>query len=258
MLRTLAISAVLAATAASSANAELFYRYTRNQPSNQWYSTIVAEYAPTSHRFKWEFTSGTQVNGFWLVVSPGPNPKGHPGELAIIYFDAKTLTANNSITPTATIYNYNGVNNASSWNDGAPTAGVQTPDRIWSSLDSGDAASIIQLSATDNGTSRRFVFEIDATAIQTHTPLYPNPNGDDWTGLAFGAKLGTWFHPMSGMTTSYGTDPSAANFNFLTSFGYAQQASFDTANLNTELLPAPGAVALLGFAGLAGARRRRA
>jgi len=258
MLRTLAISTLLAATAAGSANAELFYQYTRNQPSNQWYSTIVAEFAPSTNRFKWEFTSGTQVNGYWLVVSPGPNPKGHPGELAIIYFDAKTLTANGSITPTVTIYNYNGLNNASSWNDGSPAAGVQTPDRIWSSLNASDAASIMQLSATDNGTSRRFVLELNASAIQNHVPLYPNPDGDDWTGLAFGAKLGTWFHPMSGMTTSYGTNPDAANFNFLTSFGFAQQQPFDTTNLTTQLVPAPGAVALLGLAGLAGARRRRA
>ncbi len=257
MLRTIAISSVLAATAATCANAEVFYQYTRNQPSNQWYSSIVTEFAPTTNRFKWEFTSGTQVNGYWLVLSPGPNPKGHAGELAIIYFDAKALTANSSITPTVTIYNYNGLNNASSWNDGTPSAGVQTPDRIWSSLNASDAASVMQLSATDTGTSRRFVFEFDATAIQTHAPLYPNPNGDDWTGLAFGAKLGTWFHPMSGMTTSYGTDPSAANFNFLTSFGYVQQQSFDTTNLTTQLVPTPGAVALLGLAGLAGARRRR-
>lgn len=258
MLRTIALSAVVAATAATSADAELFYRYTRNQPSNQWYSTIVTEFAPTSNRFKWEFTSGTQVNGFWLVLSPGANPKGHAGELAMIYFDAKTLTANNTITPTVTIYNYNGLNNASSHADGSPAAGVQTPDRIWSSLDAGDAASIIQLSASDLGTSRRFVLEFDASAIQNHAPLYPNPNGDDWTGLAFGPQLGTWFHPMSGMTTSYGTDPSAANFNFLTSFGYASQNSFDTINLATQLVPTPGAVALLGLAGLAGARRRRA
>ena len=37
MLRTIAISAVVAAAAATSADAELFYRYTRNQPSSQWF-----------------------------------------------------------------------------------------------------------------------------------------------------------------------------------------------------------------------------
>jgi hypothetical protein len=119
----------------------------------------------------------------------------------------------------------------------------------------------MQLSATDNGTntntSRRFTVELDANIIQNHTPLYPATNGDPWTGVAFGSKIGTWFHPTSGTTSAYGSDPANPNFNYLTSFGYASQSSFDTANLNAQWVPSPGALALVGLAGVVGIRRRR-
>ena len=255
------IGSLALAAIASSADAN-FWRYNYSQPGNSWYSSITAEYQPDTQRFKWEFTAGSSVNGFWLVVSPGPNPKGNAGELAILYFDAKTLTANSTITPTLTVYNYNGVNGTNSWIDGNPSvAGNQTPDRIFSSLNPDTTATIMQLSATDNGTatnsSRRFTVELNASIIQNHTPLYPAANGDPWTGVAFGSRLGAWFHPTAGITTSYGTNPANADFNYLTSFGYASQASFDTTNLVTQWVPAPGAFALLGLAGAVGARRRR-
>ena len=131
----------------------------------------------------------------------------------------------------------------------------------FSSLNANASSVVMQLSATDNGTntntSRRFTVELDANIIQNHTPLYPATNGDPWTGVAFGSKIGTWFHPTSGTTSAYGSDPANPNFNYLTSFGYASQSSFDTANLNAQWVPSPGALALVGLAGVVGIRRRR-
>jgi len=259
MLRNAAlVSAVAIASLASSAEAG-FWRWTYNNPSHTWFKSMTAEFDPATKRFKWDFTTGTQTNGYWLALSPGPNPKGHAGELAILFLDAKTLSANSSITPKLTAYSYNGQNGITSYLDGnAAVAGNQTPDRIWSSLNPDTTGTVMQLSATDTGTTRRFIVELDASVIQNHLPLYPNPAGDDWTGLAFGQQMGTWFHPTAGLNTAYGTDPSNPNFNYLTSFTYTSQASYDTSNLTTQwVIPTPGSIALLGLAGLVGARRRR-
>ena len=259
-IRTILLAASSLAVAASAdAN---FWRYSYTNANSTWHSSITTEFQPNNNRFKWDFTAGSNVNGFWLVVSPGPNPKGHPGELAILYLDAKTLTANSSITPTLTVYNYNGLNGLNSHIDGnGQVAGNQAPDRIFSSRNANASSVVMQLSATDNGTntntSRRFTVELDANIIQNHTPLYPATNGDPWTGVAFGSKIGTWFHPTSGTTSAYGSDPANPNFNYLTSFGYASQSSFDTANLNAQWVPSPGALALVGLAGVVGIRRRR-
>lgn len=259
-IRTAVLAAsVLSVAASAEAN---FWRYSYANAGNAWYSSITAEYQPGTKRFKWDFTANSNVNGFWLVVSPGPNPKGNAGELAILYLDAKTLTANSTITPRLTIYNYNGTNGTNSWLDGnAAVAGNQTPDRIFSSQNANASSVITQLTATDNGTNtnsaRRFTVELDASIIQNHTPLYPASNGDPWTGVAFANLLGAWFHPTSGTNTSYGTNAASPDFNYLTNFSYAGQAAFDTTNLATQWVPAPGALALLGLAGVVGAGRRR-
>lgn len=259
MLHRFALIASLASAALVSSAEAGFWRYSYTNAASAWNSTITAEFDPGTNRFKWDFTSGTAVNGFWVALSPGPNPKGHAGELAIMFVDAKALTGNTSVTPKLTIYSYNGVNGITSYIDGNPSvAGNQPPDRIFSSMNPDTTGTIMQLTATDNGTSRRFTVELNAGIVQNHAPLYPNPSGNDWTGLAFGAQLGTWFHPTAGTATAYGTDPTNANFNYLTSYSYTSQSAFDTTNLTTQwIVPTPGAVALLGFAGLVGARRRR-
>ena len=252
-------AAIVASALLAPATAEAgYWRYTHSSPSSAWYKSIQTEYDPDSKRFLWDFTAGSGVNGYWLVVSPGPNPKGYAGELAILYLDANGLTANSTITPKLTIYGYNGQNGILSYMDGSQAAGVQTPDRIFSSLNPDTTGTIMQLSASDTGGLRRFTVELDATIIQNYTPLHNGgAMGVEWTGVAFGQQLGAWFHPSAGTTTSYGTNPANPDFNWLTSFSYTGQASFDTVNLGTQWVPAPGAMALLGLAGAVGGRRRR-
>lgn len=63
--------------------------------------------------------------------------------------------------------------------DGNPAvAGNQTPDRIFSSLNPGNPGTIMQLTATATSTTRRLILELDASLIQNHTPLEPNPADD--------------------------------------------------------------------------------
>jgi hypothetical protein len=252
-LSTFAAISVSAVAASADAN---FWRYSLTS-TNPWTTSLTAEFDPVSHRFRWEFTATNNTNGYWLCVSPGQNPQGNPGEFAAIYFDASNLGEDMTVTPKVTVYGYSAVG-LNSWNDGSNAAGIQTPDRIFSSLDPASASAITALSATDSGSTRTFVLEMDASVIQEHTPLYPAANGDPWTGVGFGSLIGHWFHPVTGFNGTYGTDPTAANYNYLTSWSYTQWGFGDLANRPTQwVIPAPGALALLGVAGLVGPRRRR-
>jgi len=267
MVRTtvLALAALSAITA--SAHAEVFYRYdfTHGQHGTNEgagrIQSIRAEFNPTTNRFLWDVTMNTSVGGqtvgYWLAISPGPNPKGHAGELALIYFDASNIVDETSVTPRVTVYNYNGINGASSYMDGSPAAGVQAPDRIWSSLNTAGTSPVTQMYASDSGTTRRFYLEMDASIIQNHVPLYPSPEGDEWTGVAFAEKIGVWFHPVRGLNAQYGTDPSLASYNWLTNWTIQGQSWLDGTNFSTQLIPAPGSIALLAVGGLVGLRRRR-
>jgi len=64
-------------------------------------------------RFTWDVSFNTgpaEVDGFWLVVNNGPNPKqSNAKELAIMCGDMATGRLST--------YVYNGANNANSWND---------------------------------------------------------------------------------------------------------------------------------------------
>ena len=68
-------AAIVASALLAPATAEAgYWRYTHPNPSSAWYKSIQTEYDPDSKRFLWDFTAGSGVNGYWLVVSPGPNP----------------------------------------------------------------------------------------------------------------------------------------------------------------------------------------
>lgn len=254
-MTTAAIGAV-AALAPSTAHAG-FYRWTYSNPANAWANSIVTEFDPDTNRFKWEFTVSNNANGYWLSVSTGGGAQGRPGQFAAIFFDASNLGQDMTVTPRVTIYGYNGLGMTTSWYDGSNAPGMQAPDRIFSSLDPTTAGMLTQLSATDAGPIRTFVLEMDASVINNHMPLYPNPAGNDWTGVRFGPKIGHWFHPVAGLTAGYGTDPDSPDHNYLTNFGYSTWGFSDMVNLDTQFVPTPGALALLGLAGLMGLKRRR-
>jgi len=175
--------------------------------------------------------STLKTNGYWLVMSPGPNPKGHADELSIFYFDRSGAGS-----PKLTVNNYNGQNADNSWNGG---------NQIFSSLRASDQSKITSLYAFDrpNG-DQEYGFKIDARSINGYK------NSADWTGAKFGQNIGVWFHPVAGLTTSY-------NNNFLCGWNYRSQGWLDTTNSRTVATPEPATFAAMGVGALALLKRRK-
>ncbi len=134
---------------------------------------------------------------YYIVINDGPMPRATPGSLAILYFDATTPT-----DPKLTVYGYSGENNGGSYFDGSGLPGVQAPDRILSSLATQDWINELSVIDLPNG-SRTLTFDIDASAIITHVPLYPDP-GFPWFGTGFAQNVGLWFHMFKNVSVSYG------------------------------------------------------
>ena len=210
------------------------------------FESVHAQFDSNTDRFLWEVTFADQISdGYTLAVNNGPNPKGHAGELALIYFDATGTEAR------VTGYAYNGVNSLNSFRDGSPIGGTQAPDILFTSDALGASPFIMQASMQDVGLGRVMTLEIDASLINVHNPQYPGPEGpSEWSGLAFDELLGLWMHPMSNLTTSYNEDGSLDSWS-------GRQGWFDSNNWETTTVPAPGALALLGFGGVLVGRRRK-
>lgn len=209
---------------------------------------IKSTYNTATNVLGWEATFGgvpdrpdLHTDGFWLALSPGPNPKGYAGELAIFYFDAS------SGTPKLTAYGYNGRNDQSSYYDGTSNNAIDTPDRILSSIN--DPSFVLDIGAVDNGNGTRTLkFKVNATAIQNHNPAYPEVS--PWTGASFGSQVGVWFHPTAGTGASYVN-------GFLNSFTDQKQGYMDGENFTTTLVPEPATLFALSLGAAALMRRRR-
>lgn len=214
------------------------------------FERIRARYNANTQRFRWETTfSDQRTKGFALAVNNGPDPKGHAGELALLYLDACDT---NDVRLTA--YAYNGQNLLNSWTDGNGNApGNQVPDSILSSVTRSDW--IRELSVRDEADGgRTFVLDIDATLLNQHDPMYPGPNGEEWFGIGFAEQLGLWFHTFDTLDTQYNAD------GFLTSWQAGGNGFTDGSGFSTTVAPLPPA-AWLGAAGLGGVfllSRRRA
>ena len=195
-------------------------------------------------------SQGLVTQGFWLVLDNGPDPKSHPGQLAIFYFDASNLAA-----PVLTEYGYNGQNADNSWLDGNPTKpGNQPGDLIAGAYNLSNDLSAPKVADTTNATGkhRTMSFSVNATSILKHVPLYPDPS-TPWFGTGFGSTMGVWFHPVTSFDASYSHSTGA-----ITSLSICNEGWIDASNLcTTKTIPAPGAMALVGLGGLMGMRRRR-
>ena len=210
---------------------------------NNTLESVKTTYTPSSQLFTWEFTTRDQIaQGFTLALSPGPNPKNNPGQMAFLYFDAKNTS---DIAVTAYGYRRQGLG---SFIDGDVTrAGNQTPDFIAGTRGTADDSWVVNASVHDVGGKRTMKLTLDASVIQDHIPLYPDPDGDPWTGVAFGEKLGYWFHTRRNLVTSYAADGR------LLQWGGQNYVFSDTANLSTiTVVPLPPA-AWAGLVGLVGA-----
>ena len=259
--RCAAVAVLLAASGVASADV-FSWSFTPGQPGGNYdqnnsggtFQSMNSTFNTASKQLDFTVRFSNQVTkGFWLVINNGPNPKDHPGELAIFYLDASRLydadTLNNPVYLTA--YGYNGVNGPNSWQDGNPVApGNQAGDLIKGINEAGTWIS--SLSVADSAGGRQFSFSVDAKDIIGHTPLYPDAV-DPWYGTGFDSKLGVWFHPVTSLTTSYGSGRGG-----LTSATFGTSGWLDGSNFNTSKnVPAPGAAALVGLGGLLAAKRRR-
>lgn len=185
--------------------------------------------------------SGGRTDGFWLAVNDGPNPKGHAGELALLYFDAFGPSG-----PTLTSYAYNGFNGDTSYYDGSPASGTQAPDKIKTSLVNG-SSWVNSLTFVNNSDGTRTLgFDIDATGINNHNPMYPGST--PWTGLQFDSKIGMWFHTVNDLDAQYGSD------GFLKKWSYGENGWLDFAN--KDAVPEPASMVILGGAALVALRRK--
>ncbi|MEQ9206722.1 MAG: PEP-CTERM sorting domain-containing protein [Phycisphaerales bacterium] len=210
------------------------------------FQSIHAEFDTNTDRFVWSVTFANQItDGYTLAVNNGPNPKGHAGELALIYFDASGADVR------VTGYAYNGFNTTTSYQDGSQESGQQAADMIFASSSTENASLVTAASVIDNidGT-RVMTLEMDASLINSHNPAYPGPEGpSEWTGIGFEDYLGLWMHPFKNLNTSYDSN------GLLTGWS-GQQGWFDGKDYPT--VPAPGAFALMGLGGMIAGRRRRA
>jgi hypothetical protein len=248
-----ALALALAAGGASAAQHQ--WTWNRGDPGNYdlndaagKFTRVRATYDTVTKNFFWEVSfDDTMTQGITLAVNNGPNPKGHAGELGLLYVDVR-----DAANPKLLAYGYNGQNSSNSWQDGnGPQAGTQAADTILTSLVTPrDWLNSVQV--VDVGGKRTIRFSIDATPINNRTPMYPDLV-DPWTGVQFADKIGLWMHTYKGLNAAYD------QAGWLTQWSRSAEGWFDGSNFGTTLIPLPhaGGLAGLGLLGLAAGRRRR-
>lgn len=253
---TNAIAASIVVAAAGSAGATIYeWDWQVGDPgaygtknTGGTFESILSTFNTETNALTWDVTFSDQItDGFTLALNNGPNPKGHAGELALLYVDITDIP-----NPKMLAYAYNGKNSNNSYFDGnGEVAGNQAPDDIVDVEDRGGSGWIDHLTVVDSIDGKRTIsFAIDATVINNKTPDYP---GDTpWFGTGFDDKFGIWLHPYMDLETEY--DPG----NGLLTKWNGKSGYFDGSGFKTTEVPSPGPVALIAGAGvLAGSRRRR-
>lgn len=254
---TVALIATIASAKSASASLHIWdWTPASTDGSNLGYSdeggrinSIHAEFDTNTKTLQWLVNFGNvpghsswDTDGFTLALNNGPNPKGHAGELALIYFDASHSS------PILTAYGYNGQNSISTYYDGSERSGNQFPDLIGGTRSSSPWVDNLIVRTESDG-SRTLGFEIDASSIIGHSPMHPGPGGiADWFGTGFDDGLGIWMHPFAELDTSY-------TGGYLSSWSAKKEGWLDGSNFTT--VPEPGTIALLGIGAVTLIRKRR-
>ena len=194
-------------------------------------------YDDVNERYSMKFRDDGSKDGFWLVVSPGGNPKNHVNEYAILYGDRNA----NRITA----YAYDGENSKNSYQT---TRYLGTYDNVFTS-----------------GGANSTMFSLDVSRINA---AFADPM---WTGVQLGQQAGIWFHEAAGTQFAYNDNGTLADFTF-TGQQWLDMGAMDTQTktcyegnsayfcktpTTPNPVPAPGGLALilLALGGLAMRRR---
>lgn len=258
MMKFVSAAATLAVAAAASASS-WSWNWTSAQGGGSisnvagTFKAISASYDDVTKVFTWNTTFSDKVTtGFTLAVNDGPNPKGKPGELALIYFDATSSMSN----PKVSVFGYNGANSYNSYVDGdGVVAGNQAPKLVKAAGTQSQLLPwLLNANVVDSAAGRTFSLSIDATSINNYVNSYSAQYGVAWTGIHFDDQVGLWQHTFKSLTTHYTGGGQLDNWSSGT------QGYFDGSNFSTLLaipLPTGAGMGLAGLLGVGIAIRRR-
>ena len=222
MKQLLKLAAAFAGLVSTAAMATPVYNYSIDNPAGSAgagdITNVTTSYDDDNSLFTWESTvedkNGGFADGFWLVISDGPNPKNDGGEYAIMCGDLDTGRLN--------MFVYNGQNANNSCNAGA-TGLLQSEGMGF-------------IDVVDSGSLRTFSFTLDVTSINDAF------NTSDWDGVFFDDTIGIWFHTSINSSFSYDAN------GMLTNYSHGSQSYYDTSNRTTTPVPTPAPLLLMVFA----------
>jgi hypothetical protein len=256
----IALSALaLAAGSASAANHTWDWNSSTPNPNvarnngGGTFKSIHTEFDSATNRFLMNIVFSDRVtNGLTLRMGDGTSNPGNKGEQAILYFDAASLAS-----PKLTAYAYNGQSWATSYYDANGASwGAPGGDMIHGTA---STSWINSLSATNTANnSRTFTLDINASAINGHTPAYPGPGGAGaWDGLRCGPNLALWINTFDSLATSYTTSGRLNCWDTSYCSGEGWLTACDNTNFVVVPLPPAASVGLAGLGLAAVVVRRR-
>lgn len=196
------------------------------------YETVNTSYNDKTGEFKFaaSFTTrdGNPIDGGWVVISDGPNPKQHDKEYAIMYIDG--------VNERVTAYAYNGQNNSTSYRQN-------------------DFLGSWDLEYDEGNGESSFSFAFDATEINARQDI-----DSGWKGLAFSDQVGLWFHAGRDTNVTYSTavDEETGDETVTGINSFSSNAKwYDSGALDTESVPEPTSLLAFGLIGGAFAVSRR-